>query len=133
MLWHCSTVVVVRLFPCNDISSSWQNFLNFKHNDSWHWIKFRYWFRSMVTLPVFRQEPKVQKLMFLLFVHGELIFHLILMVFFSEFLRKIPFRKMHSIITVFDKIGDQKGPISIFFLFTSPEADEVLPSFGILF
>jgi hypothetical protein len=37
----------------------------------------------VLTLPVSQQETlKVQKLMFLLFVHGEFNFYLVLMVFF---------------------------------------------------
>lgn len=39
--------------------------------------------------------------MFLLFVHGDFIFRLILICFFCiEFPRKITFRKMHSIIVI---------------------------------
>ena len=49
--------------------------------------------------------------MFLLFVHRDLIFHLI----FNEFLRKIPFRKMHRVMIVHIKFFDtkeaQKGEI----------------------
>ena len=40
----------------------------------------------------------MQKIMFLLFVHGEFIFHLVLMDSLNEFLRKISFRKIHRVI-----------------------------------
>ena len=54
---------------------------------------------GIVSIPVFKQEAlKMQQWMILLFVHRH-IFHLILMEFVcNEFLREIPFRKMHSII-----------------------------------
>ena len=51
---------------------------------------------GIATQSIFKQEPIKCKteLIFLLFAHGKLIFHLILM-FFNSFLMKLPFRKMH--------------------------------------
>ena len=43
------------------------------------------------------RDPKLQKWMFLLFVHREFIFYPI-MVFLNEFLRKIPFIKIHGVV-----------------------------------
>lgn len=49
--------------------------VNFKHNDPWHWIKI-----GIVTLPASYKRPySTQNGGVLLFVYGELIFHLMLM------------------------------------------------------
>jgi len=68
--------------------------------------------------------PKVQKWMFLLFVHEEFIFHLILNGFLNEFLwKENPFQKnvKHYYVTLpfFDIKCTQKRKLSNYFYFSS--------------
>ena len=79
-------------FPYNNVSSSWQLMLKFKHNDLWQWIKLGIDLRYCIPTCLQTRGPKVQKLIFH-YLYMEFIFYLILMVLLNEFLRNNPFRK----------------------------------------
>lgn len=93
MYYVLCNVVVVRLytvwFPCDTLCCS------------------EFWTQWSLTLDkgcycnpsrFQTRDPKLQKWMCLLFVSGELVFHLMLMgILFNEFLRKIHLKKMQSI------------------------------------
>jgi hypothetical protein len=64
MLCHCCR---------RSYNSSLQILLNFEHNDPWHRIKVTMDLGYCSHTHFQTRGPKVQKLMFLLFVHGEFI------------------------------------------------------------
>ena len=79
-------------FPYNNVSSSRQLMLKFKHNDLWQGIKLGIDLRYCSPTCLQTRGPKVQKFIFH-YLYMEFIFYLILMVLLNEFLRNNPFRK----------------------------------------
>jgi len=77
----CPQILLVGTTANAALSCSCQILLNFKNNDPWHWIKAGIDLGYCNPTSFQTRGHKVQKLMFLLFVLGEFIFHLILMKF----------------------------------------------------
>jgi hypothetical protein len=81
----CYVVVIVihlytEWFPCDNLSSSRQIFLNLIHNDPWHFLKvtINFWYCNPTRFQT--RGPNVQKWMLLLFVQRA-YFYLILIYF----------------------------------------------------
>ena len=72
-----------KWFLWYNLSCSWWILLNFEHKDHWPWIKVS--IDLGYSYHIQTRDPKVKKLMFLLFVLEELIFIWFWWMFFNEF------------------------------------------------
>ena len=110
---HVMVLSLLLFFCCHNLSCSWLILLNFELHDPWHCIKFVL-VLSIVTIPYpfLSKNPKVGKWMFLLIVHGELIFYLILIgIYCNKFLRKILWEKCILLLFFWHQICQNGGKL----------------------